>query len=153
MPTPINNFPGYSITNDGKVYSEYRGGRWLKPKLRKDGYVEYCLRRNKKSYYKSAARMVAQHFVLNPDGKPEVNHINGNTGDNCYTNLEWNTRQENVNHAWNTGLCDSINGANNTMAKLTVGDIKYIKNSNEKRHTLAEKFGVGLRHIYKIRKG
>lgn len=46
-------------------------------------------------------RLVAEHFVPNPDGKPNVNHKDGDKHNNAADNLEWVTHQENVDHSWN----------------------------------------------------
>lgn len=61
----------------------------------------YCftkLYRNGKGQIKYIHRLVAEHFIPNPDGKPEVNHIDENKVNNRADNLEWCTHTENVNH-------------------------------------------------------
>lgn len=49
-------------------------------------------------------QLVAQSFIPNPENKPEVNHIHGIKSDNRASQLEWNTRLENNQHAFKTGL-------------------------------------------------
>lgn len=60
--------------------------------------------RNKQEYIH---RLVAKYFIPNPDNKQQVNHIDGDTNNNCVSNLEWVTPAENSQHAHDTGLAPS----------------------------------------------
>lgn len=45
-------------------------------------------------------RLLADHFIPNPEKKREVNHKNGIRTDFRLANLEWVTREENQRHSW-----------------------------------------------------
>ena len=50
-----------------------------------------------KGYY--LHRIVADHFIDNKNNLPEVNHIDGNFYNNTADNLEWISKQNNMDHA------------------------------------------------------
>lgn len=60
-----------------------------------DGYLSVPL--SGKRYL--VHRLVAQAFIPNPENKPQVNHIDGDKHNNFSANLEWCSREENMQHA------------------------------------------------------
>lgn len=94
----------YQISNFGKVKSSYKK-IILKMSLNKDGYYQVVLYKHSlKPKHKLVHILVGEHFIPNPDKKSELNHIDCIKTNNMFTNLEWSTRQENMEHAKNMGL-------------------------------------------------
>lgn len=56
----------------------------------------------------SLHRMVAEVWCDKPEGASQVNHIDGNKGNNSAENLEWVTPSENVQKALEMGLYDNL---------------------------------------------
>lgn len=100
----------YEASNWGNLRnSVYRNGGHLKhtilkPKVMHNGYLTFRVTRDKKQRFICAHRTVAKLFILNPYGKPHVNHMDGVRHNNHVSNLEWVTISENVKHAYDTGL-------------------------------------------------
>jgi len=92
----IKGFENYLIYPDGRVWSKIGKGRYLKPGIRRN--YKAVLLTNGKDNHKSFPihRLVAQHYIANPENKKEVDHINRNKLDNCVENLRWVTHSENM---------------------------------------------------------
>lgn len=101
----INGFDNYAISDVGNVRNVKRG-RNVALVERNSGYLVCSLCQNgiKKTF--SVHRLVAIHFIKNPNNLPCVNHKDGNKKNNCVSNLEWCTAKENDTHARTTGLKD-----------------------------------------------
>lgn len=155
----------YEIDDKGNVYALPRikrtptteflsKERKLKPYNNGYGYMLVDMRKDGKRYMRVVHRLVAEAFLPNPNNLPQVNHIDGNKGNNCVDNLEWCTCSENQKHGFDTGL--KPQAQKHPFSKLTKEEVLYIRN-NYKRNkrgfgmrALAKKFGVGDSTIRQI---
>lgn len=102
----------YQVSNLGRLRSVRRRdslGRLVRPRLLKvndtaERYISKSLTRDGIILNKMIHRMVAEAFVPNPDKLPQVNHMDGDTHNNRWDNLEWVTPSENIHHAIESGL-------------------------------------------------
>lgn len=141
----IENTEGkYSISDQGEVKNNKRGNI-LKYDLNIKGYrrVKICARRN------YIHRLVAIHFIPNPENKPQVNHIDGNKLNNTVCNLEWCTDEENQAHAIRMGLRNDpfVPGEAHPNAKLTnekVLSIRRMYKEGVRQQDIADRFGIAL---------
>ena len=65
-------------------------------------------------------RLVAIAFIPNPDNKKEVKHIDGNKLNNHFSNLEWTTPKENIEHSYATGLAKIRQGDDGANSKMII---------------------------------
>lgn len=101
----------YLVSDDGEVYAlartayNGRGVAHRKPHVMKQGKRAGDYRFVKLSdghggkKLKAVHRLVAEAFLPNPDDLPEVNHIDENPANNAVSNLEWCTRQYNIEYS------------------------------------------------------
>ena len=93
----IVGWEDYQISNLGNVYSK-RNKRNLKPCLNNRGYCRVCLYKKAKRNMMFVHRLIALHFIENPENKPCIDHINRVRTDNRIVNLRWVTYKENSNN-------------------------------------------------------
>jgi hypothetical protein len=84
----IKGFEGkYRISSYGNVWSITKGVRNINPSM--SGYLSVSLWKNNKRVNTSIHRLVAEHFIDNPNNLPLVDHINNVRHDNNVSNLRW----------------------------------------------------------------
>lgn len=111
----IKGYEGvYEVSNDGRVRriagwsNKNNGYRHPTGELKQDcvkGYPQIALYKNGEKKRFKVHRLVASAFLPNPLNLPQVNHKDGNKGNNNVKNLEWVTQSQNMKHARDTGLC------------------------------------------------
>ena len=162
----IPNFPGYEVSNLGRVRSYLaHGGRLskrhhlLKPqvKYRTNGAIPYprvslCV--NGKSHKRSIHRLVLEVFIGPCPPNLEGCHNDGNYLNTYLDNLRWDTRQANMNDCKKHGT--ALVGEHHPLAKLTAAQVLAIRQryaNGETTQLLSIAFGVGLRTISRITLG
>lgn len=90
---------GYEVSIDGQVISHKgRAVRTLKQAVGSHGYRVVNLRIDGKSVLFLVHRLVAMAHLESVEGKPLVNHKDGNKQNNHIDNLEYVTHSENIQH-------------------------------------------------------
>lgn len=103
----IQGYEGlYKISSLGNVYSCYTN-KILSPGKTGDGYPYVMLHKDKKEKIHMIHRLVAIHFIPNPDNLPIINHKDEDKENYSIDNLEWCTYSHN----------NTYNGVNKRTAK------------------------------------
>ena len=127
----------YRVYKNGWIFSEpfeyvdtFKDGRRrsfelteCKPSKTHHGYYELNLGGQKGREKWMLHRLVATVWAENPNQETTVNHIDGNKGNNSAENLEWCSRKENIQKAWNSGLYDNNNSLHTRYIKWKNGHI------------------------------
>lgn len=123
---PLEEFPGYFVSNLGKVYnaSSRRGFYEMNPRANKDGYLRVGLRKpgvkrehgsrlnqmKGKTFQRSLHTMVAEAFLGPcPEGY-QVDHINCVRSDNHINNLRYIPISENIARSFEYNLNATLSG-------------------------------------------
>lgn len=100
----IKGYEGkYSVSSYGRVRNDQTGHMSYGSRTRA-GYLHLPLSRDGEVKYVYVHRLVAKCFLEQTDGRTEVNHKDGNKGNNRVDNLEWVTSVGNMKHAFENGL-------------------------------------------------
>lgn len=156
----------YQISNMGRVKSlerniiQWRGGNIYKRKriliqsFNRDGYLHVKFHKAGKKCNKSVHRLVGQYFVGNKNNYSDINHKKGVKMDNRASELEWCTKSQNTQHAYDTGLKKKLLGEQTGSSKLKenqVKDIRIFIKEGVPLKDIAAKFNVKYCAIWDIK--
>jgi len=155
----IDGYEGhYQISNFGRVKSLGRWGNWRIPtmimQVSKEKYPQIGLKKNGDLCRKTLHRLVALHFVPNPNNFKIVHHIDTDTKNPFFLNLIWATQSQNCRASYACGN-KSQKGEKNNQAKLTQSIVDEIREYYKVNNHLAYKavgkiFGISGGHTKDI---
>lgn len=102
----VKSAPGCEVSTNGRVRGA--SGKILKCTPRPSGYVSVVLC-GEKNQAVLVHRLVADAFIPNPNGLPQVDHIDRNRSNNRAENLRWVSRQQNASNKEPSGKPPSRN--------------------------------------------
>lgn len=145
-------YSSYEVSNLGRIktFNWKNTGREaiMKPALDGSGYLRTVMKDdNGESKTIKVHRVILNTFNFNDNYKNlEVNHKDGNKSNNNIDNLEWVTRQQNIQHCIDNNLQYVLKGEEIGNSILKEKDVIYIRQNFKPRKVtrkyLANKFNV-----------
>ncbi len=152
----IQNYPNYLIYPDGKIWANKTKGRkegYLKENINKDGYCIVRLTNKEGRKQISVHRLIAIHYISNPNNLEQVDHINRIRHDNRIVNLRWadritqcnNRNKKNTNKTGYTNIhyCNTHDSWKYKKNSFGIKTQKYFKN---KIDAICYKFIIDLKY-------
>lgn len=132
---PVDGYDNkYFVSSFGRIKSfvtspnhpKNTTGVILSQSITKKGYCRCDLSKDNKKQAHAVHRLVGFAFVPNPDNLPQINHKKGIKTDNRYHQIEWNTCQQNIQAAFDTGI-KSVAGEKHPRSLFTNEQVKEMR--------------------------
>lgn len=109
----------YSVSTKGRVKSD-RSGKIIQPWRLRQGYLQIGLMKDGRRHRFLVHRLVAEAFIVREDYQIDVNHLDLDKANNTVSNLEWVSKQENMQHASTSGV---LQGRCNRYTKQFIQEV------------------------------
>lgn len=131
----VDGWSGYEVSDCGQIRSR-RGV--MRPFKNDKGYLVVRLSDGTRRKMARVHRLVAVAFVPNPNGFPEVNHLDGDKANPSASNLEWTTPLGNRLHARDSGLLKYAK-----LSPKVIAQARALVASGASRRKIARELGLG----------
>lgn len=147
----------YMVDEEGNIWSPYRGLKKLHPSPTQKGYYRIVLQTAEGRKTFQVHRLVLMTFnPIDNMENLEVNHIDGNKGNNSLKNLEWCSGSLNVRHSLDTGLKSPARGEQVGGNKLTEKQVleicERLKSGTDSLASIGKDYGVSKHCIFDIKR-
>lgn len=105
------------------------------------GYMEVVLYKDTKPKYWLVHRLVAINFIDNPNNLNIVNHKDENKKNNCVTNLEWVTQNDNCNYG--TAIKRRVENTNFEQRNTK----EWKENLRQKKNKKVKQFDINMNFL------
>lgn len=156
----ITGFPGYAVSNHGRIRSNKTAGRYStiipasrlrKTYLDREGYEMVNLRKDGKPRTCKVHRIVLEAFVGPCPEEMEACHTNGRPRDNRLTNLRWGTKQSNLKDKIDHGRIPR--GSSHPRARYSdaqISRVRQLGNQGNRAGEIANITGISIHHVRKV---
>jgi len=137
---------GYSVMKEHVYSKSTNRGKQRNEEYSEDkGLYQSCYINGKA---RQVHRLVAMAWIENPGNKPQVNHKDGNRGNNHADNLEWVTNSENAVHAKLSGLYQNRRSLKSHVSELGE-EMKAMRLSGVSTKEIGDHLGVSHETVRK----
>lgn len=151
--------PDYWVSTKARVWSSVSKS-FIEGTPLKNGHIDMSLRLNGRRIHRYLHRLVAEAFIPNPCGYPEVRHLNDDPSDNEIDNLAWGTQYDNMQDCIRNGhfryfTRDDIESANE-VRRIPIVAIRLrdgVKQSFVSQQEASRQLGINQTSISAVIRG
>jgi len=148
----IIGYEHYAATESGDIVN-MRNGNIIKPMSDIHGYRYVCLSQSGKKKRIAVHRLVMIAFEGFIEGKPVVNHIDGDKANNAHSNLEWTTYAENAQHTIDAGLRTKFKNEYRMYSDELIHKVCKMIQENHRTCDIVKELAVPTHLVCNVRKG
>ena len=136
----LEEFPGYEIHSNGKVFS-LKKKEFISGVKHRRGYTCYSLQHiSGKRKHTSLHRLLALAFIPNPNNFEVVRHLDDDKDNNQLSNLAWGTIKDNIDDAIRNNVFKIPDNSKRWLVKTPEGFLLEVENLTNfcKKHSLTK---------------
>lgn len=154
----VVDFPNYIVRKNGLVVNRATGNLVKPVYAIANRSMAVRLWKDNRTKMVNLYRLLAIHFIPNPENKPDVHHIDYDRMNHNLNNLKWFTKSENMKDAFNEGVVKNEykKGFEHKHCKMTPQKLDYIfdlRGKGKKLSEISNQTGFCITYLSQVLKG